>query len=83
MKYEEFIKQAENEGFTVAYRADQDTYELQKLDETDVFPNDYYAWDYVVAKAINGSSLHCAVLRFIQENNSKEYKEILDRCCTW
>jgi|688.fasta_scaffold53032_10 hypothetical protein len=83
MKYEEFIKQAEIEGFVVSYRTDKDTYELQKLDDVDIFPTDYYVWDYVVGKAMNGSSLHCAVLKFIQENNPKEYEEILDRCCTW
>jgi hypothetical protein len=77
MKYEDFIDQAEKEGFTVAYRAGDDTYELQRLDDAEVFQNDQEVWRYVLNRALEGSELHNAVLKFVELHNPEEYNNII------
>jgi hypothetical protein len=79
MKYEDFIDQAEKEGFTVAYRPDKDTWELQRLDEAQIFDSDQEAWRYVLNKALQGSELHNAVLNFVELTSPDEYFNVIKR----
>lgn len=53
-------------------------WQLQKLDETEVFDADIDAWRFVTQRAACGSVLHHNALQFLAQHSCEEYRAILD-----
>jgi hypothetical protein len=47
-------------------------FQLQRLDEAEVFPNDDDAWVFVIGKAREGSAYHIGALTYLREHNPLE-----------
>lgn len=57
--------------------ANHTPFQLQKVDEEDVFVDDCDAWRHVVRNATNGSPLHVAALAFIAMHGDHELGYII------
>jgi hypothetical protein len=73
-------KQSGAEGWglfeTSAAQGGTDTLQLQRLDETKVFPNDLVAWRFVAGEASKGGELHLKALRYVRQESPHEYRWI-------
>ncbi|MCU6502281.1 hypothetical protein LPN04_31250 [Rugamonas sp. A1-17] len=72
--------QAGNEGWGIFETdgSEGGPWQLQREDETAVFPNDDTAWRYVTDKAKDGSAYHQSALDFLKRENMIEYTAILN-----
>lgn len=81
MKLQLINTEAFNEGWGVFKNtpdATHNIYELQKLDELEIFNSDDEAIKYVVNKAIgNPKSIHSAAILFISRNSPNEMDSII------
>lgn len=70
----------ESEGwdiFEASGSANNTPFQLQKVDELDVFPDDDAAWRHVVREASHGSDLHVAALAFLAHESIQEFVYIV------
>lgn len=51
---------------------------IERIDELEVFANDYEAWVFVAQRSIEGSERHTAALITVFKNNPTERQNILD-----
>jgi hypothetical protein len=67
--------QAVTEGWYIADcdGSDNGPYQIQKLDDENVFSKDDEAWDHVVAKAREGSAYHLSAIEYIRVYNPREF----------
>jgi hypothetical protein len=70
--------QSASEGWVVADcdGSENGPWQIQKVDEMDVFKSDCDAWAHVVQAAKNGSAYHQAALDFVAEHNPIEWQVI-------
>jgi hypothetical protein len=66
--------QALTEGWSIfeCWGSDNGPFQLQRVDEDEVFTRDDEAWAFVVGKAREGSAYHKAALDFLRANNPIE-----------
>lgn len=74
--------QARREGWDVFYTGQQDTrhnlYELQRVDEVEIFADDTLAILHVASLAHNdSSSLHADAIRFLAKNSPNEIDSMI------
>lgn len=50
---------------------------LERVDDMDTFDDDPAAWVHVVARALDGSPLHCKALAVIRTHNVAEYDRMM------
>lgn len=55
-------------------------FQLQRIDETQVFPGDEEAWHHVYTQAHAGSALHRRALIFLRERSPAEFEAIIHKC---
>lgn len=70
--------QAGNEGWGIFETdgSENGPWQLQREDETAVFPDDGAAWTFVAGKAKSGSEYHQCALDFLKRENMVEYTAI-------
>lgn len=75
--------QALQEGWLIADVDDAPIgmrWQLQKADQSDIFLNDFGAWQFVCHRAQAGSEYHKNALEFIKNRSPKEYSMIASEC---
>ena len=61
---------------------DVGTLRIERIDELEIFANDYEAWVYVARQSIQGSGRHIAALIEVFQDNPTERTNILDYLLT-
>lgn len=71
--------QAFQEGWAIfnSFGSDNGDWQLQKVDDAEIFGADEDAWDFVCDRAEAGSKYHQAAMEFLKQNNPKEYFTII------
>lgn len=66
--------QAFREGWSIfeCGGSDSGPFQLQRVDDLEVFPSDDEAWTYVINKAREGSAYHKGALDYLREHNPTE-----------
>lgn len=80
-----YAQQAMNDGWTISdcYGTENGTpWQLQALNEAEVFADDNAAWLHVVTNARNGDALAIKALEFLRDFSPKEYEYISNRVGT-
>ena len=74
--------QAVAEGWSIVETdgSENGPYQLQKIDEYDKFYSDDEAWIHVFMRAYLGSAYHQQALAFLDDNNTAEYRALVDYC---
>ncbi|KVH56764.1 hypothetical protein WS89_22565 [Burkholderia sp. MSMB1072] len=70
--------QADGEGWGIfdCVGSDNGRWQLQRIDEDEVFLDDDSAWKFVTDKAREGSAYHRSAIEFVRDNNPDEYQAI-------
>jgi hypothetical protein len=70
--------QAESEGWSifVCFGSENGQFQIQRIDEMEVFSSDDEAWELVVSKARSGSEYHRSALQYLRESNPIEWDSI-------
>ena len=74
---------ATSEGWGVFDSAGSDggPWQIQRIDELEMFPSDDEAWVHVWTRAAEGSPVHRRALDYVREHNPPEY-EAIERWCS-
>jgi hypothetical protein len=69
---------AEVEGWGIfdCQGSESGAFKLCRDDATEIFENDDQAWDFVVARALEGSGYHIAALRYIKRHSPEEWENL-------
>lgn len=65
-------KSAEKEGWCISLCSlvsGEEEYQIQRLDELEIFESDEDAWKFIVEKANSGSELHKKAIKFMENHN--------------
>ncbi len=65
---------ATTEGWDIfAVDGDESDLQLQRVDEQNIFPSDDAAWEFVIAKAVSGSTFHQHAVAYLKQSSPKEF----------
>ena len=71
---------AEGWGISHCLGSKDGPWQLQKIDEQEVFEKDDEAWSFVLWKVAEGSEYHIAAIQFLQDHCPAEFDRLVDHC---